>query len=118
MKAKTIGVIGGVSVALVTGLALMMRPENIGPTKSACEIYRGWTMSPDGENIFVFDPKKRDERGLDIEYPLVGEDSLRNSMVIGRTYCFDYTDSVVPGVSKKLVGTPRLADESRESERD
>lgn len=106
MKVKTADRVSGLIIGGLAGLlfiAGIAGVGNIGPTRKACEIYRGWTRGADGEKIFVFDPKKRDERGLDVQYPLVGDAELENSLKIGNKYCFEYKDPIAPWATKRLV---------------
>ena len=113
MKQKTADAISGLTIRTTAGLALLLGLTFVGPTKRGCEVYQGFTKV-DNEIVYVFDPKPKNERGLDSKYPLVGEDSLRNSMIRGKKYCFEYKKPLAPWAPKELVGTPQLADESRE----
>ena len=114
MKVKTADTFRGLTIGGLAGLVLVAILGNIGPVRRDCEVYQGWTRGANEEIICVFDPEKRDKRGLDAQYPLVGSPELKNSLKIGKKYCFEYKEPIAPWALKELVGTPQPADEARE----
>ena len=89
---------------LVLGVGLKVGLENIGPVKNDCEIYQGHHINaPDEETVYVFDPQSLDKRNGSPKYIIRGNPKLKDSLMIGKKYCFELKDSIAPWAPRKLI---------------
>lgn len=77
---------------------------NINKTyESGCETYQGYSNIESGR-VYVFDSKPiglRETRGP--KYGALGESSLKDSLEMGKDYCFELEKSSIPGSFAKIV---------------